>query len=182
MMGINRTEESIYIPDPNLRRVLEKMINPPSLRNRSLSEKTLKKVRHLYMDNEKIRDLSGIEWCKNVESLYLMDNPIEDLSPLYALKKLRILDVSRVPYIRWWQLTEPFSSVEELYLRSCELESDSLLRLFPNVRIVSLFHNHIEHIDTLYSLPHLESVDLRHNPIPDTAVEAFHNHTGVGFL
>lgn len=172
----------VHIPDVELFRGLERVINPPSVRERLLDKNTLAAIRHLNLNSRKIEDLSGIEWCRNVEVLYLAHNAIQNISPLEHLSKLRLLDLSGNPHIRWTGMSKPLLSVEQLFLRSCELQNDLILQMFPNVRQVSLFHNKLEQIEYLYDLKHLESVDLLHNPIPVDEKEIFYNQTGVGVM
>lgn len=172
----------IEIPDIELQKGLESVINSWNLRIRPLDKKTLSSIRFLNLNSRNIQDLQGLELCEKIEALYLSDNQLKDISILTKLTRLRILDLSMNPTIKWRSLSNPFYTVEELFLRSCELKNDMILELFPNVRQVSLFHNNIRHLEILYSLPNLESVDLSHNPIPLIEREIFHNQTGVGVM
>lgn len=173
---------TIEIPDKKLRYGLEKVINPPSLRKQELNKETLKNIRYLNLNNRNIINLEGIKWCEKLEVLYLADNSFEDISPLERLPKLQLLDLSMNPQIHWMSLSRPLYTVERLFLRSCELPNDLILKYFPNIRQVSLFHNQITQIEYLYDLQHLDSVDLLHNPIPAVELEVFYNQTGVGIM
>lgn len=172
----------IKISDQNLRLALEKEVNPPSLIEREINKKSLSSIRYLNINSRDIKNLKGVEWCENLEVLFAAGNLFEDINPLLSLKKLRILDLSINPNIKWNLLNKPFYSVEQLFLRSCKLENDLALEWFPNVKRLSLFHNNIKHIESLYSLRHLEAVDLLHNPISISGIEFFHNSTGVGVM
>lgn len=174
--------EMIDISDKNLLREIEKEINPPSLRRQELTSKMIQKIKYLNLSRCEIKSLKGIEYCRNIEVLYLIDNKFEDISPLTELQNLELLDLSMNPQIDWSTLTKSLNSVKYLYLRSCELPSDLVLRFFPNVRQVSLYHNNISKVESLYNLKQLDSVDLSHNKVTSYELNIFINKTGVGIM
>jgi|HigsolmetaAR206D_1030411.scaffolds.fasta_scaffold00003_184 internalin A len=168
------------IPDVALYRLFDRIINRSSLIRRDVDEKTLSKIRYLNANQREIRNLFGIELCRNLETLHLCGNRFTDISPLAMLPRLRYLDLSDNPQIDWTNLFVTFDSVEELELRNCGLETDEILLHFPNVRRVSLYHNRIPSIRILYQLKGLESVNLAQNPLSDEEMETFYNQTGCG--
>lgn len=174
--------EMIHISDKNLLREIEKEINPPSLRRQELTSKMIQKIKYLNLSRCEIKSLKGIEYSRNIEVLYLIDNKFEDISPLTELQNLELLDLSMNPQIDWSTLTKSLNSVKYLYLRSCELPSDLVLRFFPNVRQVSLYHNNISKVESLYNLKQLDSVDLSHNKVTSYELNIFINKTGVGIM
>ena len=84
--------DDLYIPEPALQRAIARSlgVSEKSL-SRSLIEKQL--IR-LQANDLGLRDLTGLEHAKNLESLVLRDNLIKDLSPVQGLSKLRNLDLS----------------------------------------------------------------------------------------
>lgn len=177
-----RESMTLHIPDPALKQCLEREVNGSNLIKRELNEKTLANIRYLNCNSHQIQDLTGIEGCKNLEVLYLADNKLRDLVPLSNCNKLEILDLSMNPHICWNLLKKPFYSVKHIYLRSCHLMNDHVLNFFPKAIKVSLFHNQIQHIEQIYELALLESIDLLHNPISEEELEIFYNQTGVGMM
>ena len=79
-------------------------------------------LRELYLVDNQVEDLSPLEQLPELEVLYIGSNPAEDLSPLAALTKLRELNLDS------WLFHEPesFAPLEEL-----PVEELSLGNLFP---------------------------------------------------
>ena len=84
--------EDLFIPEPALQSAIARSlgVSEKSL-SRSLVETQL--IR-LQANGLGLRDLTGLEYAKNLESLVLRDNLIKDLSPIQGLSKLRNLDLS----------------------------------------------------------------------------------------
>lgn len=79
-------------------------------------------LRELYLIENQVEDLSPLERLPELEVLYIGSNPAEDLSPLASLKKLRELNLDS------WLMHEPesFAPLERL-----PVEKLSLGNLFP---------------------------------------------------
>ena len=54
-----------------------------------------------------IRDLTGLEFATNLETLVLRNNLVEDLSPLSSLARLKV-GPHRKPNPESWSLDSPF--------------------------------------------------------------------------
>lgn len=79
-------------------------------------------LRELYLVDNQVEDLSPLEGLPELEVLYIGGNPAEDLSPLAALQKLRELNLDS------WQMHEPESLAP---LEELPVEELSLGNLFP---------------------------------------------------
>lgn len=79
-------------------------------------------LRELYLVDNQVEDLSPLEELPELEVLYIGSNPAEDLSPLASLKKLRELNLDS------WLAYEPESLAP---LEELPVEELSLGNLFP---------------------------------------------------
>jgi len=84
--------QDLIIPEPALQNAIARSLGVSEQKlSKSLVEN---KLFRLQADDLGIRDLSGLEHAKNLESLVLRDNIIEDLGPIQGLTKLKNLDLS----------------------------------------------------------------------------------------
>ena len=86
--------ESVYIPDPNLRSVIEAALDKtPGAPITAEEMATLVDLFRL-ADSKGISDLTGLEFATNMRHLWLKHNKnISDLSPIAGLHNLRRLDI-----------------------------------------------------------------------------------------
>ncbi len=107
----------LLIPEPALQSAIASTLGVPT---HSLTPELLQeKLVHLQANDLQLRNLSGLEHAKNLESLVLRDNLIKDLRPLRNLSKLRKLDLSGNRLIDLSTLE--FLSGDALRIRSAEL-------------------------------------------------------------
>ena len=84
--GQCQTEQSaIAFPDPNLEAVIRDAIDKPE---GDIYASDLDGIELLNADRSKIKDITGIEHCRNLENLSLWGNEITDVSPLSGLTNL----------------------------------------------------------------------------------------------
>lgn len=84
--------EVVNIPDANLKKTILEKLNKPS--DYSITIRDLKSIRRLDGSYHKISNLTGLEYCTNLNALYLRCNQIRDISPLATLTKLDTLDLN----------------------------------------------------------------------------------------
>lgn len=109
-----------------------------------------------------IRSLEGIQYMKNVRTLNLEDNFIEDVRPLKELADLQELNLRNNEII----------SLEAIHLdQLAELKNLKVLNLRHNVKRSSIddqkYQHRLEDISLVSSLPSLETLILRDNHIKD---------------
>ena len=115
--------QDLIIPEPALQNAIARSLGVSEQKlSKSLVEN---KLFRLQADDLGIRDLSGLEHAKNLESLVLRDNIIEDLGPIQGLTKLKNLDLSgnRLTSLR------SLSSLQSPSLRILNLSRNRLLGL-----------------------------------------------------
>ena len=80
----------VTFPDRNLEGTIRQAIDKPE---GAISTSDLEKVIVLTASGRNIRNLSGLEYCVNLQWLYLHTNPISDISALARLTRLEWLDL-----------------------------------------------------------------------------------------
>ncbi|WP_338812762.1 COR domain-containing protein [Bernardetia sp. Wsw4-3y2] len=127
--------------------------------------KKLNKLRVLDIHQNKIKDISTLEYLLNIEELYIGDNYIQDIKSLQNLKKLKVLDMASAGYINSFS---PLENLEEL----CVLDASLLdvQDLFPlsnlkKLEELYLSENEIQNISPLKNLTKLKTLDLNYNNI-----------------
>ena len=85
--------EVVEIPDPNLRAALEKALGKNEGDVITLTD--LASINsQLDLQNSNINDISGIQYCVNINNLNLNENEITDISLLSDLQNLTYLSIS----------------------------------------------------------------------------------------
>lgn len=113
-----------------------------------------------------IPNLSGIEHCANMQTLYLESNQIIEISPLSNMTKLEVL------WLEDNQISDinPLSkltNLQELYLMSNQITDISPLKNLTKLWRLWLWENQIMNISPLSKLTNLQDLDLHTNQISD---------------
>jgi internalin A len=144
---------SCYVPDP----VLAEAMNGISLAH--LGNLT-------YLETWGVKDLTGIECCTNLTSLYLTWCNISDFSPLAGLTNLEVLylchfevKISNVSFL------SELSDMRELYLTDNEVSDIRPLADLTNLTLLDLSKNQISDISPLARLRKLQGLRLDENQI-----------------
>jgi hypothetical protein len=126
----------------------------------------LEGLTELEADGVLIRVLTGLEYCVNLERLYLTGNRVSDVSPLQGLTKLTDLDLSS-NVITDITLLEGLINLTDLRLSNNQIGDISpLVDIVPNLGILYADRNQISDIAVLSGLTGT-SVDLAYNQISD---------------
>ena len=135
---------SVYIPDPNLRAILEENLGKTPNTPITVEEMATMHRNRIFAEDKGISDLTGLEFATNLEWLRIPRNQISDLSPLAGLTKLDLLDIS-----------------------DNEVSDLSPLTGLTNLRHVKISHNNISDLSPLAKLPNLNRFDSWGNPLSD---------------
>ena len=135
---------SVYIPDPNLRAIIEENLGKTPNAAITVEEMATMQQNRIFAENKGISDLTGLEFATNLEWLKIQGNQISDLSPIAGLTKLDTLDIS-----------------------GNEVNDLSPLAGLKNLRHVKVSHNNISDLSPLASLPNLNRFDSWGNPLSD---------------
>ena len=125
-------DKGVQFADPNLEQAVREQLgnfDEPLLRE------DLESVTDLDAGNRGIQNLSGIQWLKNLEELYLLDNPIGDIAPLSELSRLQLL------FLRSSQPLDltPLSTLYELtHLLISVVSFDQAINIAPLAPLIQL--------------------------------------------
>ena len=153
----------ISIPDKNFEKAIRETLNKPA---GNITAADMNRITRIDGFGYSIKNLSGIEYAKNLTYLGLLVNEISDISPLSGLSKLeaiylpdnKISDISPLS-----RLTD----LRTLVLDSNQISDISPLSGLTNLRSLSVGSNQISDISPLSKLNNLIDLGLSDNNISD---------------
>jgi Leucine-rich repeat (LRR) protein len=131
----------VTFSDANFETLIREVLNKPS---GDITPDDLLTITELDGEDRDISDVSGIEYCTNLQKLNLMSNKIIEVSDLGTLTNL-----------------------QELLLTSNDIIDISALGALTNLTWLSLMDNHIINISALNTLTNLQELALLKNQIVD---------------
>lgn len=191
-------EEEIVFADPVLENIMRKLVDNPE---GALTRESLKAVENLNIgidgentpEDEKIHDLTGLQYCMNLSGLALYGHAVEDISPLAGLTGLKYLDLGGNPIgdisalsnlhelreLSIWGTDvgdlSPLAGCAELtglYANVNKIEDISALAGLSQLSILDLGENAIHDVSPLAGLSNLTKLYLRRNRIEDASALA----------
>jgi Leucine-rich repeat (LRR) protein len=153
----------VVFPDPNLETEIRKAIHKPE---GDIYTTDLIGLRDFYAPEKDIKDLTGMEYCNNLESLYLYGNQITDVLPLAELANLQYLDLS-YNRIKDVSRLSGLANMQRLELSVNQITDVSPLSNLKNLRNLYLSANQITDISSLAELKNLQDLYLENNNITD---------------
>ncbi len=175
----------IIFPDKNLEAAVRAVLHEPK---GELNDANLMNVYVLEAAGKDIRNLTGLEKCKNLALIKLSKNHITDLTPIKDLANLQSLDLaenkitdatplSGLTKLQYLELSnnqiskvDPLSgltSLSALYLSGNRISSIASLGKLSRLASLSLGHNQISDISVLTQVTKLSTLDLKDNQIED---------------
>lgn len=156
----------VVFHDTNLAAAINTTLNKPIDHQLTVAEAAV--LKELNAWDKGITDLTGIEYCVNLEHLYLPGNKVQDISPLLSLPKLSGLE------LKGNGITDisAFSSLTNLTYLS--LEYNKVIDITPlssltKLSTLNLSSNGIGNISALSSLTNLQKLYLDSNQIVDVS-------------
>jgi len=128
---------------------------------------------------ESIASLEGIQNCRNLKLLYIMENNISDLSPLQELTGLRILALTE-NQIEDISALENLTGLEALGLDENQIEDISALENLTGLKMLTLPGNQIQNISALGKMTEMMMLVLTENQIED--ISALGKMTELSYL
>ena len=154
----------IEIPDPNLERAIREELGLPS--HLPLTQQVMLQLFGLSAEDAQIKNLTGIEYAQNLESLAIPNNPISDLTPIAGLRRLEYLHVAGIP-IEDLTFLKYLTELRHLHLFDCKITDITPIQNLTKLVVLRLEGNRITDIGPLANLTALETLRLGHNYIFD---------------
>jgi Leucine-rich repeat (LRR) protein len=180
------TTQAGPIADKNLEAAIRAVLQEPKA---DLTDEKLNNVYILEADGKGIKDLTGLEKCKNLaqfkaakneisdlkalkdltnlQYLDLANNKIIDIAALAGLVKLQYLELSNNQITKVKPLAGLGGALTSLYLGGNKITSIGPLGNLSKLSSLYLAHNQIEDISALWNITHLNVLDLKENKIDD---------------
>ncbi|MBA7603493.1 hypothetical protein ES703_10604 [subsurface metagenome] len=133
----------VTFPDPNVEAAIREAIGKPT---GDIYRSDLEALTELHASDKGISDLTGLEYCVNLQELCLEGNLIGNLQPLANLINLHSLD-----------------------LDDNEISDSSPLSSLINLAVLKLGYNQIDNLSSLSSLTNLTELHLMNNEINDVS-------------
>lgn len=111
-----------------------------------------------------VKDLTGLEYAKNLEWLSLVNQKETSISSISGCKKLKHLDLRNNDGITDLSPISALSELVELDIRSVKTKNLDILKNMKNLKSLVAFSCGIENIDGLKELTNLEYLELEFNP------------------
>ena len=156
-------EAAVNITDPNLKAAVRAATG---ITERFIYPSDLKTLTSLDAGQRDVSNLTGLEYCTGLTKLYLDDNRIHDISPLANLTRLKELYASRNQISDVLPVTN-LTRLEKLCLSGNQIGHISSVANLTRLRELCLSGNQISDISSLASLTRLNELSLGGNRIHD---------------
>jgi internalin A len=150
-------------PDKNLEAALRAVLHEPQ---KELTDEHYNRVYVLDAVGKGIKDLTGLEKCKNLRSLRLTKNQISDVKPLAGLIELQSLDLAD-NQISDVKPLAGLTNLQYLELSNNQISDVEPLRGLTGLNALYLSGNKISNIAPLEGLTKLWSLHLAKNGLQD---------------
>jgi Leucine-rich repeat (LRR) protein len=190
-LGFNSAwaEQPVYFADPNLKAVVEETLAIPDPTPTDMLGLT-----SLNAADQGIKDITGLQYAKNLQSLWIRWNRIGGLSPLSGLINLQHLDahgnrvisdvspLSGLTNLRTLILRDNAigsadlsgaTKLENLHLEWNEVSNISGLAGLKNLRELYLQYNRVSDVSALSGLTSLKHLNLEGNPLSKQACTVY---------
>jgi hypothetical protein len=158
-------ENDVLFPDPNLEAAIREAINKPE---GVIYAANLEDLTYFGVSQKGIKDINGLEYCTNLQRLYLGMNQISDVSPLVGLTNLQDLDLG------YNQISDVsplagLANLQYLGLGNNQISDLSPLARLTNLQQLVLEANQISDLSPLAGLTKLQDLRLNGNQILDVS-------------
>ncbi len=154
------------IPDANLEKAVRAFVPAKKDNQEPINEEDLGNIFVLEGKGMGIKDLTGLEKCKNLLALDLEKNEVSNLAPIAGLTNIQSLILSHNAIVDLAPLTE-FKALQHLELEFNQVESVAPLAGLEKLTSLYLSDNKIVDIAPLGGLKKLSSLLLENNQVTD---------------
>jgi Leucine-rich repeat (LRR) protein len=165
--GAGSVRAASPFPDKNLEAAIRDVLkHEPKL---EFTDEQLQNVYILEASGKQIKDLTGLEKCKNLSQINLAKNKISDLKPLKELENLQSLDLSENA-IKDISPLAKLKALQYIQLENNQIDNLDALSGLTNLTSLYLSNNAIKDLSPLAPLVKLWSLLLHKNQIKDISV------------
>jgi Leucine-rich repeat (LRR) protein len=156
-------KNGLVFKDKNLEALVRTAIGKPT---GNLTANDVKNITELYVADNQVKDISGLEQLTNLQYLSLESTEITDISVLKNLTNLTdlCLDNTKITDI---SALKDLNNLTDLSLNNNKINDISALRNLTNLKDLSLNNTFVTDISTLRYLPKLTNLSLDNNKITD---------------
>ena len=163
-LSIAADAQDIHIPDANLRAAIHETLNLPE--NTPLTREHMLSLTRIGYKLRGIKDVTGLEYATNLESLALHVNEITDIRPLAGLTRLYHLNLRKNKIVN----ITPLANLTRL--SDLRLQNNLIIDVTPLARLrrlnhLDLFGNRVVDVSPLANLQHLTHLNVARNPATD---------------
>ncbi|EAG1546676.1 LPXTG cell wall anchor domain-containing protein [Listeria monocytogenes] len=175
-VGVEAGQDIVNIPDPELKKQLNTLINGGSAPNADITEAQMAGFTSLSVDTG-VTDLTGLEYAKNIQTLSLnrVNASLEPIKNLSTMKSMTIRG-GNITSNQFADLSG-LSSLESLNVSETKVDNAFLSKInnIPNLTTLNISYNPgITKVDTLKSLPKLATLNASFCQIDDySGIEQF---------
>ena len=155
----------IIFADASLEKAIKEQLNIPA--NKDVTVCDAKSVKLLELSAKNIKQLSGLEYFTNLETLYLDSSQISDISVLSGLMNLQSLSLDYLNQISDISVLSGLTKLQTLSLAFNPISDISALSGLTKLQTLSLAFNPISDISALSGLTKLQDLGLSSNEISD---------------
>ena len=154
----------VYIPDPNLRAVIEEVLGKAS--GATITTEDMERLTRIDAEEKGISDLTGLEHAIRLERIEFQHNSISDLSPLAGLVRMNNIKLERNKITDVSPLAR-LTNVDWLGLEENVITDLSPLRGLVKLNGIGIAGNPISDVSPLAGCISLEGMNARRTAISD---------------
>ncbi|MDD5090142.1 MAG: leucine-rich repeat domain-containing protein [Candidatus Wallbacteria bacterium] len=162
--------QGVSFPDPMLEAAIRSGIRSQFADHRQFNSpirtEELLIVKHIDLPTKGVSTMEGLQYCPNLETVFLSGNRIRDLTPLSGLRKLSTLDLAD-NLITDLSPLAGLKQLNKLDLSMNKIVDISPLRGLPQLVSLDLKHNQILDLTPLTFIKSLRELDLSSNKLSD---------------
>lgn len=159
--------EVVNIPDKKLHRAINDSLGQEAYT--PVTKYRMSQVKEINLEDSRVKNLDGLQYCVNLEYLFLENNEIEDISPISNLTKLKVLNLNE-NNIKDISFIKNLTNLTKLYLKQNQITSVSNLKNLSKLNTLILERNKISNISYLSELKNLTYLNVGSNNISDISV------------
>ena len=124
-------------------------------------------------DAHKCKSIKGMEYAENLQYVSLPYQPIEDLSPLANLTKIRYINITGNGKTKDFSFLDKLVNIEELHMRMAKIQNIGALKNFTKLYYLDADSCDISDFSPLSNLVNLKYLNLDKNNFKEDSAEAF---------